>query len=101
MVKTAVSAPNAERQGDNGNEREAGSFGESADGIANILPPRFEIREAPQVAAGFFQRRRIANLALRLRWVAGCFGFHFQMEAQLVFQIAVQLTAAPQRVKTF
>src|SRR5204863_442704 len=88
-----------QRQGRDGYQRESGIPGEHAESVAEILPEAFQNGEGPHFATDLFDCGRISKAALRLEWVGGFFGFHLEMKAKFIFQVAIELTAAPKRVE--
>ena len=65
------------------------SLGEHPKGIANVLPPGFEIRKAPQFAARLFERGYIAQTPLCGLSVAALLGLHLEVKAQLTFKVTI------------
>ena len=82
-------------------DREAGTIEQRAGGVANILPKGFDPSEGPHIAAGFFQRGWIAEVETRRGGVDPFLHLHFVMKAQFVFQVTIQLRAAPKRPHSF
>ncbi len=97
----------AESDGEDGDEREAGIFGERAGAVAEVLGELFEPDPAPAFAGFFFQRRGISEEAH-----GGVTGFIFghsrgdvfgdllvEMELELVVEETIVLVASGIRIE--
>ena len=98
-------AADADRQRQHRDDGEAGRLAKRADGVAHVLPQRFERMERPHVPALLLQirdvaeapPRRIAGVRRRDAVVSIVGLAHREVERELVVQVALEPPAAEER----